>query len=232
MVSRFSRLLLAHLLFAATILVCLLPTLLTRLVVYGSPWSTGYISVSDWQWTSPVLLQVLFSSDHGLILWTPLILLSLIGLLLFWRRVPRVGAPVLVAILAFYYFIASYPDWDGISSFGNRFFVSLTVFFVLGRAVFLQQVAGYFRRRSIAMALSAAVLGCFALWNCGLMFQWGAHFIPARGPVSWSVVVHNQFVLVPRRLSTGVNQYLFHRRKLMHTIEQRDLQQLNERSQP
>jgi len=70
-----------------------------------------------------------FPPIHGLFSWTPLLLLSSIGILLFCRRVPRTGAPVLCATLAFYYFMASYPDWAGISSYGNRFFVSLTVFF-------------------------------------------------------------------------------------------------------
>src|SRR5256885_13184182 len=31
------------------------------------------------------------------------------------------------------------------------------------------------------------------LWNAGLIFQWGSHLIPARGPVSFSGIAHNQF---------------------------------------
>lgn len=220
------KLLVAHLTFAVVALICLLPSFITRAIVFGSPISSGYIPLSRWNWTSPVFLPVLFSSDHGLLSWTPLILLSLIGLVFFWRQVPRVGSAFLVAVLAFYYFIASYPDWSGISSFGNRFFVSLTLFFVLGLAVFFQQLASLFRRRRVAIGFSIAALALFALWNFGLIFQWGSHLIPARGPVSWSEVGHNQFFVVPRQLSSELRAYLFHRKELMHTIEQRDLQQL------
>jgi hypothetical protein len=225
------RLLLSHAMFAAVTLLCLLPSFLTRAIIFGSPFASGYIPLSRWNWTSPSFVAVLFSSEHGLLSWTPLILLSFIGLAFFWRQVPRVGSAFLAAVIAFYYFIASYPDWTGISSFGNRFFVSLTVFFVLGLAILLQHAASLFHRRSAAIGFSTLVIALFSLWNWGLIFQWGSHLIPARGPVSWSEVCYNQFAVVPHQLSSELHAYLFHRKELMHTIEQRDIQQLEKNQQ-
>lgn len=218
--------------FGLAVLICLFPTFISRYIVYGSPFQSGYVPLGHWSWTSPFFLQVLFSSNHGLIAWTPLVALSFLGLLFFWRQAPSVGGPALLGVLGFYYFIASYPDWNGISSFGNRFFVSLTVFFVLGLAVFLQQIADRFRSRSAALALCSAFLACFLIWNLGLMFQWGAHLIPARGSVAWSEVFRNQFLVVPRRLSSEISSYLFHRRDMMNRIELRDAEQRKEQSQP
>src|SRR5215468_509828 len=105
-------------LFAFVLLVSLLPTFLTRAVIYGSPFASGYIPLRGWLWRSPVFLSVLFSSNHGLFLWTPLLLFSFLGLLFFTRRQPAVGIPLSCGALAFYLFIAIYPDWAGISSFG------------------------------------------------------------------------------------------------------------------
>jgi hypothetical protein len=227
------RLLLArHLLFALAVVVCLIPTFITRAIVYGSPFESGYIPMSHWLWGSPCLLQVLFSSNHGLFSWTPLVALSFLGLLFFWRQVPRIGGPALLGVLGFYWFIASYPDWDGIASFGNRFFISLTVFFVLGLAVLLHRVAARFHNRSWALSVCAAVLACFLAWNLGLIFQWGSHLIPVRGPVAWSDVVHNQFFVVPRRLSSSLSDYFLHRRDLMKRIEQRDSEQRSKQPLP
>ena len=216
-----------HALFGITVLVCLLPTFASRYIIYGSPFASGYIPVHRWFWKSPYFAQVLFSSDHGLFAWTPLLALSIAGLFLFWRRHPLIGGPVILAVLTFYFVIASYPDWDGISSFGNRFFVSLTVFFVLGLAELLQRVAEHIRGRSFALIV--AVLGCFVAWNLGLMYQWGAHLIPARGAVAWSEVAHNQFHAVPKQLSSQLTEYLFDRRQMMDRIEQHDIQQNKER---
>jgi hypothetical protein len=229
---RVPELLTRHFLFGAVILICLLPTFITRYLIYGSAFESGYVHLRDWLWFSPAFLDVLFASNHGLLAWTPILLLAIVGLFLFWRREPLVGAPLLAGSLAFYLFISCYPNWDGISSYGNRFFVSLTPFFILGLAAFLDLAAQLFRPRRAALAAACALLAVFALWNAGLIFQWGSHLIPARGPVSFSEIAHNQFFVVPRQLSADLQRYLFKRKALMQQIEDRDLQQQKERQQP
>ncbi len=231
-IPRIPELLLRHFLFAATLLITLLPTFISRYLVYGSPFESAYVPLRDWLWSSPVFFSVLFSSNHGLFSWTPILLLALAGLFLFWRREQRVGAPLLAAFFAFYFFISCYPDWAGISSYGNRFFVSLTSLFILGLAVFFDRAAQLFRSPRAALAAALALLAATSLWNAGLMFQWGSHLIPARGPVSFSEIVHNQFFVVPSQLSADFQRYFFKRKALMQQIEDRDLQQLEKNPPP
>ncbi|HLZ93105.1 MAG TPA: hypothetical protein VKQ28_15450, partial [Candidatus Acidoferrum sp.] len=223
-----AQLLARHCVFIAFVAVCLLPTFITRYIIYGHPFESGYGSVGNWAWRSPHFLAVLFSSDHGLFSWTPLLLLAVGGLILFLWREPRVGTPLLAAAVAFYLFVAAYPDWAGISSFGNRFFVSLTPLFILGLSVLLARVASAFRSRRAAAATASLVLAAFLLWNAGFMFQWGEHLIPARGPISWSVMIRNQFQTVPQQIATHLGNYLFHRRDTMRQIEDRDINQLKQ----
>jgi len=232
MTPRVSQLLARHLAFAVTAAVCLIPMFLAHWVVYGGPFESGYLRIRDWLWTSPYLFAVLFSSDHGLISWTPILLLAIIGIFAFWRSVPRAGTAFALAMLAFYYLVASYPDWAGISSYGNRFFVSLTVFFILGLAVFLERCTRFFRTARASWAASCVLLACFVLWNAGLMFQWGIHLIPARGPISFSKMARNQFVVVPRQITGQLKRYLFRRQTLMEQIEHRDIEQLQENPSP
>jgi hypothetical protein len=231
-IPRIPELLLRNSLFAAVLLVCLLPTFITRYLIYGGVFESAYIPLKDWNWFSPYFLAVLFSSNHGLFSWTPILLLAIVGLFLFWRREPLVGTPFLAAFLAFYLFISCYPDWAGISSYGNRFFVSLTPLFILGLAVFFDRAAQLFRSRRGALAAAVALLAVTTFWNVGLIFQWGSHLIPARGPVSFSEIVRNQFFVVPRQLSTDLQRYFFRRKALMKQIEDRDLQQLEENPLP
>jgi hypothetical protein len=227
-----SQLLARHFVFAAITLVCLLPTFITRYIIYGSPFESGYGSVQNWAWRSPHFVAVLFSSEHGLFSWTPLLLLATVGLVLFTWRELRVGTPLLAAALAFYIFIACYPDWAGISSFGNRFFVSLTPLFILGLSVFLERFAVLFRSQRAALATASVVLAAFMLWNAEFMFQWGAHLIPPRGPISWSTMIHNQFTVAPRQMKNLVQNYVFHRHDLMRQIEDRDIDQMKKQSTP
>ena len=225
-IPRAPELLLRHLLFVAVLLASLLPTFISRHLIYGSAFESAYVPLRDWNWFSPHFLAVLFSSNHGLLSWTPILFLAIAGLFLFWRREPRVGAPFLAAFLAFYLFISCYPDWAGISSYGNRFFVSLTPLFILGLAVFLDRTAQLFRSQRAALVTAVALLAIFTFWNGGLVFQWGSHLIPARGPVSFSEIAHNQFFVVPRQLFVDLQSYLFKRKALMQQIEDRDIEQL------
>ena len=212
--------------FAAVFAVSLLPTFITRQIIYGSPLASGYPPVSTWNWTSPVLFQVLFSSDHGLLSWTPILVPSLVGLVILWKRDRILGGSLCAIALAYYYFIASYVDWDGISSFGNRFFVSLTPIFVIGLSVFLAKLAEWIGSRPRAWAAAGVLVGLSIVWNVGFMFQWGTHLVPARGEFSWREMVRNQFTVVPQSMAQECEMYLFRRRSMMQRIEQQDTDQL------
>ena len=188
-------------LFGAVFLVSLLPTFITRQIIYGSPFATGYPGIGTWHWTSPALLQVLFSSDHGMWSWTPILFLAVVGLFFLYKRNALLGAGSILTFLAYYYFIASYPDWDGLSSYGNRFFISLTPIFILGLAALLEAFSRAVAKTSRAVAVATAVIALLTVWNVGFIFQWGTHMVPARGEISWPEMVHNQFAVVPVRLS-------------------------------
>ena len=215
-----------HTLFIVVAGSALLPTLVTRRIIYGTSFESGYPPIRTWFWTSPKLLLVLFSTDHGMLLWTPILIPAVLGLFLFWRHDHLFGTGLLLSTLAFYYFIASYPDWDGISSFGNRFFISMTSVFILGLSEMLEFSAHWGKRLGRNIAAASCAVGLLVLWNCGLMFQWGAHMVPARGPVSFSEVARNQFSVVPLQINGYLRAYLFKRKALMQEIEHRDLDQM------
>jgi hypothetical protein len=221
-----------HVLFALVVCLSLLPTFYTRLVVYGGPFETGYLKLSALRWSSPALVQVLFSANHGLLSWTPLLAISILGIVLLARTTPEVGVPLVVASVAFYLLLTVYPDWAGISSYGNRFFVSLTGIFIVGLGVALERFAKIFPRQRIAVAMISSILGVFVLWNLGLIYQWGAHLIPARGAISFREAAYNQVFVVPRQLTSQLRAYVFRRSDLMRQIEQRDLEQLKKESNP
>ncbi len=87
-VPRPTRLFANHLLFALVAILCFLPTFIVHRIIYGDALESGYIPLRDWLWRSPALLAVLFSPNHGLLSWTPILLLSIFGLAIFWRRCP------------------------------------------------------------------------------------------------------------------------------------------------
>jgi hypothetical protein len=219
------KLALCWVIFVPVFLFSLLPTFITRQIIYGNPFETGYPGMQTWNWTSPVLLQVLFSSDHGMFSWTPILALATIGLFFLMKRNVLLGAGSLLTFLAFYYFIASYPDWDGLSSFGNRFFVSLTPIFILGLTALFSASSDWMGKTSRAAFVAGVATLLFTIWNLAFIFQWGTHMVPARGEISWAEMVDNQFVNVPLRLTHSLETYFLHRKDMMQHIEQEDLEQ-------
>jgi hypothetical protein len=212
-------------LFLLVYLASLSPTFISRQIIYGNLFETGYPAIWTWNWTSPMLLKVLFSPDHGMFSWTPILILAVAGLPFLVKRDALLGAGCVLTFLAFYYFIASYPDWDGLSSFGNRFFVSLTPIFILGLTASIGALANWLGREMRALAVAGPILALLIVWNLGFIFQWGTHMVPARGVISWSTMVHNQFVEVPVRLTHSLETYFTDRGEMMRHIEREDIEQ-------
>ena len=124
--------------------------------------------------------------------------------------------------MVYLYCVASFTNWDGLSSFGNRFFISFTPAFVIGLAALLEKLAGRLGNPSKAMRVAALSVAALIVWNAGLMVQWGTQMVPARGPISWSMMIKNQIVGVPKRVVGDLGVYFANRGLMMEQIEKRD----------
>lgn len=222
-VATIGYLFMGNLAFAAALVTAFLPTLITKRIIYGSYVKSGYENL--WVWTSPSLLKVCVSADHGLFSWTPILIAAVVGLFVLWRSDRDLAVYSILVFAAVLYTIGCYQDWDGLSSFGNRFFVSLTSIFVIGLAAFLDSLERAWNEKG-ALIVSASATAALILWNLGLIFQWGTHLIPARGPISWRDAAYNQFAVVPAEASQSLKNYLTHRSQMMNRIEQEDVRQL------
>jgi hypothetical protein len=197
--------------FGAAVVVALLPTFISRSIVFGGPFDVGLYSELPWDWTAPALADVLFSSYHGAFSWTPVLILAVVGLVFLRDR--ALAVLLGVAFCLFWYVLACYPRWHGDSSFGSRFLISLTPVFVIGLAATLD------RLRAAYAALPALIV-----WNLAFIFQWGTGMLPPREPISWREMAHNQVTAVPARIGGVAAGYLFRRGETMREIEARDVE--------
>jgi hypothetical protein len=226
------KMLFSETMFAVALMLAVLPTLITRWIVYGGLLKFGAYTATNWIWTAPHWWQVLFSSDHGAFSWTPILALALLGLLTAPQKA-RVAATYLgTGAAVFYYVIACYPFWDGIASFGNRFLISLTAVFVFGLASLFDRVGHYFRDDARAFVAAAGLVVLLSVWNAAFIFQWGEHLVPVRGEISFREMIHNQFFVVPREFENHLRAYLFHRKDEMQKIEEKDIRQMRNPRSP
>jgi hypothetical protein len=139
------------------------PQMLVWHVLYGQPFAIPQ-GPSFIQWTSPHPLDVLFSSNHGLFMWTPLVALSIWGLALFLLR-NREAAPVILGLVfAAWYVNAAVADWWAGEAFGARRFLSLFPLLVLGMATWFRG-----RGQPGGIAVPRVVTACVLIVANGLL---------------------------------------------------------------
>lgn len=155
---RWQKPLRAHLLAAAGAVLPLLTQLLAWHAIYGHPLGPLVSGASlggetYMPFRRNALLEVLFSSYHGLFTWSPVALAGVVGLLLYVRRstIAQVALLMFVAELIANGLFDRY-FWGGLS-FGPRRFVDLAVPLAIGTAFLIQR----FRVAGTITAVAAAL---------------------------------------------------------------------------
>lgn len=190
-----------------------LPQLALKAVVHGSSFDTGYrvdLSLSELDF-----VRMLFGADHGLISWTPIAGVALVGLVLLAVRDRRLGLGLLAVFGTMLSILAVYATYEQ-SSYGNRFFVLFTAGFVVGVAVLVDAL--WERRRHLVITAGALLV----TWNLLFAFQWAWGMIPKRGPVEWDEVVANQVTEAPRELVRAAGLFWTDRGELIRRVQQTD----------
>ncbi len=192
---------------AAAFAVAFLPQAFAYLALNGRVWPSQVVTRKMYWW-SPHALQVLFSPEHGLVFWTPLVLLALAGLA-WWAIRPgdrrAVAAAFLVMFALQVYVSGSVDSWSAAGAFGHRRFVGTTVVLATGLCA-LWRAAGGRRTRA---GLTAAFVLC-AWWNVSLMIQFGTGLMN-RQQLELGRNARAAFVDVPARLPELAWRYLFDR---------------------
>ena len=167
------------------------PQLLASRAVNGHFGPHGSIG-NKMSWSSPHAFGVLLDLEHGWLLWTPLALLSLGGLVALAVGRVRTSSPTsrddgrwlgvcLLAVAALQIYInGAVESWSVAGSFGHRRFVELTPLLVIGLASLWSLAAAnpaHRRPRQILWAVAALCVW----WNLGLLMQFGTHRMDRMG---------------------------------------------------
>ena len=160
-------------------------------------------------WTSPHALGVLFDLQYGWLWWTPLAVLSLVGLAAVATGHIRtkvgdgrwLGVCMLVIVALQIYINGAVESWTVAGSFGQRRFVELTPLLILGLAALTSLSLGLWRW------LVWAVAALCVWWNLGLLLQFGAHRMD-RQRLTLRDNAWRTFVELPREAPSLVWRYL------------------------
>lgn len=201
------RRLLALVATGASFVLAFSPQMAVWWVLYGQPFAIPQ-GPSFMQWTSPHPFAVLFSDNHGLLSWTPMVIVALAGLVTAMRRQPAWVLPLGAVLLVSWYVNAAAADWWAGEAFGARRFLSLFPLFVLGIATWISGPAsaagqttpaarGLVQISRLAMVIALVALNWLLLLQYQLYMK-GLRDVAAY-PAGWFGMVIERFV-VPWRL--------------------------------
>jgi len=191
---------------AAALVFC--PQLLAYRAINGS-FGPSRLVARKMTFTSPHFFEVLLDPGHGLLLWSPVLALALVGLFLGWRSRPGTVAVLALALGLQVWINGSVESWSQAGAFGARRFVSATPVFAWGLAAVLALVLPRLGR-----GVGAATLALFVWWNLSLMVQFGLKLMD-RQALEWPQVAVNQITEVPPRLGRAAWLFFSDRESLV-----------------
>ena len=214
----------------------LLPRALAALGAFGvvyMPQALAYISLNGhlgpsrlvirkMAWSAPHAFQVLFSPEHGFLVWTPLAILAIIGLALMTLRdtpnrqpdradLSRIGACMILMVALQVYTAGSVESWTVAGAFGQRRFVALTPLLVIGLAVLFTHASSKLTGRILTTMTVVAVY-----WNLALMAEFATGLMN-RQHLEIARNAYDAFVTIPQMAPSLAYRYLFDRSSFYQT---------------
>jgi hypothetical protein len=187
----------------------------------------------------PYLMQVFFSSRHGLLFWTPVLWGGFLGLVLLLRKRRSLALTLIAPLLVMTYVNACSGDWWAGGSFSNRRFDSALPFLAVGISECLRLLREFQRRRP---QLVLGLLGTgLVLWNFLFMEVYRRALIPLDDTVAFPQVAETVAGFVTERVGSPtawpanwvfakthglpveqydlmVGKYLFYRQENLHGV--------------
>ena len=99
-----------------------------------------YQNENIFYWTDPQIINVLFGFRKGLFIYSPILFLSIIGLIFGLRTNRQLILNAIVALLIFTYCIACWWHWPFGDSFGHRAFIDCFAILAIGLAYFFESL--------------------------------------------------------------------------------------------
>jgi hypothetical protein len=129
------------------------------LIQTGHLWFYSYGNES-FDFSRPEIINILFSYKKGLFLYTPLYLISLLGLFFMYRKQKLATISLPIFLLFFTYIVSSWWNWWYGGSFSSRVYVDILVFFMMPLAFLMEAIKKRLYQISLIVFLFLVVALC------------------------------------------------------------------------
>ncbi len=145
----------------------LIPQLLYWKMQSGHYLFFSYGSSEGFFWNDPQIINVFFSFRKGFFIYTPLMVFSMLGFIMLYKKHKLLFYPVLLYFVLNAYFICSWWDWSYGGSFGMRAFIHCFAILVIPFACFMEWAVSLYKHAGVKKIMASALV-CVALFCCAL----------------------------------------------------------------
>lgn len=125
----------------------------------GSLFLFSYGQIGEgFNWTQPELFNILFSVQNGWFVYSPLVLLGIIGLFFYFKINRSETIKISILLLLAYYTFASWWAWWFGGAYGHRAFVEYYSFLMIPMSYLLLKISQKEKALKIALALVIVIL--------------------------------------------------------------------------
>lgn len=177
----------SHIIFIFGLFLGLFPQLFFWEKIYGSLLLIP--QGKEWMiWLSPEVNKLLFSTNHGILTWHPILILCFIGIILFTKTKNKLGFSFILIIILQIYICSSVSQWWSGGSFGQRRFIGMYPFLVIGICALIEKI------NSKILIITGGIL--FSFYNLLLLLQYGLNFIPHSGYLTFKDMFIGRFLII------------------------------------
>ena len=203
---------------ACAFIIGYLPQLVAYEALNGAPRPSPLVTRKMF-WLAPHALQVLADPEHGWFFWTPLAVVALIGLIRLAtspaaavandtearRDVRQIARCMLLMVACQVYVSGAVESWTVAGAFGQRRFVAVSIFLVVGLAALQNWIVSRGARIAVNIVIVVAVW-----WNLALTAEFGTGMMD-RQKLELGRNAYDAFVTLPRMAPELVYRYFTNR---------------------
>jgi hypothetical protein len=147
-------------------LIPILPQLLFWKTYTGHFFFFSYGTQEGFFFLDPKIYSVLFGWRKGWLIYSPIMIFAVIGLIIMCFKYKKIGIAILVYFLINLYFISSWWDWGYGGAFGMRALVQTYAFLIFPFAFFINWLVSIFKRTYSKVIITVI----FSLTSCFLCY--------------------------------------------------------------
>lgn len=143
------------------------PQLIYWKIQSGSYLFFSYGNSEGFFWKDPQIINVFFGFRKGLFVYTPIMLFSMFGFIILYKKNKALFYPVLLYFLINSYLICTWWDWSFGGSFGMRAFIHCFAILIIPFTYFVNWIISLYKK-TILKTIVVWVVGFMSVFFCGL----------------------------------------------------------------